>query len=184
MARVIRGGGHVVPGEVVDAHAEAEKILAEAKAQAAAVLSKARAEAEAVEAESARLGREEAESEAAALLVSAAALRDRALAEAEGTVKELAIAAAKHIVTAELSLSPERIADIVRDVLGRARRARRVEVRVHPDDAAHLGEAFSGAQVVEDAGIERGGCIVRTELGQLDARLEVRLDALARRLSG
>ena len=39
-----------------------------------------------------------------------------------------------------------------------------------------------GIEVVEVATLSRGGCIVETELGTLDARLEVRFEALAKAL--
>jgi flagellar biosynthesis/type III secretory pathway protein FliH len=67
---------------------------------------------------------------------------------------------------------------VVREGLERVRRASRVRVRVHPSDAAQLIELE--AEVVEDPSITRGGCVVESELGEVDARLEVRLDALAR----
>ncbi len=92
------------------------------------------------------------------------------------------MAAARRIVGEELVLAPERIVTIVREVLERARRARTVTVRVHPADAGALRRAFGeeGALVEEDPSLERGGCVVATELGELDARLEVKLEELAR----
>ncbi len=183
MARIIRGEGSVVPGEVVDAHAEAERIVEEAKAEAARIVEEAKTAAEGLEREAAEAGRRDASLEAAALLLEAEARRDAALADAQDTAVDVAIAAAAHIVREELSLAPERIRDIVRDVALRARRARRVQIRLHPDDVPSLGDAVPGAEVVEDPSIERGGCLIATELGQLDARLSVRLEALKKRLS-
>jgi len=77
-------------------------------------------------------------------------------------------------------------------VLTRARRARDVVVRLHPDDAAILERAApdvaaragrASFTVKADASIERGGCVVETDLGELDARIDVQLDALARALA-
>jgi type III secretion system HrpE/YscL family protein len=183
MAKVIRGSGSVVPGEVVDAHQEAERIVAEAEAEAERIVAEAKSKAEESERAAKDEGRRAAETEAAALLLTAEKVRRGALEEARATIADLAIAAAKHIVAEELTVDPTRIRSIVRDVASRARRAHRIQVRVHPEDAAHLGEAFADAEIVEDAAIERGGCVVTTDLGELDARLKVRLEALRRRLS-
>jgi type III secretion system HrpE/YscL family protein len=182
MARVIRGSGSVVPGEVVDAHQEAERIVAEAEAEAERIVAEAKSKAEESERTAKEEGRRVAETEAAALLLTAEKVRRSAIDEARATIADLAIAAAEHIIAEELALDPERIQSIVRDVAGRARRAHRIEVRVHPEDVAHLGDAFADAEIVQDGAVGRGGCVVTTDLGQLDARLSVRLDALRKRL--
>ncbi len=104
------------------------------------------------------------------------------LEEAESSVAAIAVAAARKVVAEELSLRPEHIRAIVGAALERVRRASRVRVRVHPSDAAHL--VLSDVPVVEDESIERGGCVVESELGDVDARLEVRLAAIERALRG
>ena len=195
MARVIRGGAtrsRVVPAEVFDARAQGSRIVAEARTEAATLVAAARAEAERLVADARKAGREEGIARAAALLAEAGGIRDHALAEAEREAVTLALAAAKRIVGEEIALAPERIADIVGEVLSRARRAQRVVVRVHPDDARTLESlrdrvaaraAGTASFAIEaDASITRGGCVVATDVGELDARLEVKLDALARAL--
>lgn len=195
MSRVIRGGGGprgVVPREVYDAQEEARRIADEAQAHAEEIVRAAEQEATRIRDEARDAGRREARAELAALLLEAAALRDGALAEAERETAKLAIAVARRIVAEELVVAPERIVAIVGEVLGRARRAAAVTVAVHPEDAATLRALHS--QLVERAGrpaklaihedpsITRGGCLVQTDLGELDARIEVQLDALARAL--
>jgi len=182
MARVIRGSGAVVPSEVVEAREEAERIVAEAEAEAARIVTEARDAAEVVRREATQAGRAQAEAEAAQLLVAAAATRDGALSKADSEVLKLAMAAAEHIVGGTLEAQPEGAIAIVRDVLARARRARHVSVRVHPEDSERIAEAFDGVEVIADRAITRGGCVVETDLGRLDARLQVRLSALEKML--
>jgi flagellar biosynthesis/type III secretory pathway protein FliH len=192
---VIRGSGfsaRVVPAEIVDARIEAERIVATARAEAVRLVEEARAEAERLReearAEAERL-REEARAAALAAaraeiaegLVAAARAREAAIAGAEREVQTLALVAAGRIVGEELALSPERIVTIVRNVTERARRARGVEVRVHPDDAVALERAVGASlRIIPDPTITRGGCVVTSELGIVDARVEVQLDAMAR----
>ncbi|MBZ0115773.1 MAG: flagellar assembly protein FliH, partial [Sandaracinaceae bacterium] len=53
-----------------------------------------------------------------------------------------------------------------------------VRLRVSPGDVGAL-EAL-GVPLEPDPSMERGGCVVHTELGDVDARVEVRLEALLR----
>lgn len=193
MSRVIRGGGgdgdgpRVVPGEVYDARAEAERLTAEARAGAERLTAEARAEAERIAAEAERQGRQAGRAESAELLARAAGERDRALAQAEREVVKLALAAAERIVGEQIALEPERVQRIVRDVIARARRASRLTVRVHPDDVPAvraLEHEVHSLSVEPDPEVARGGCVVRSDVGELDARLEVQLEALERALLG
>jgi type III secretion system HrpE/YscL family protein len=181
-----------VPREVYDAGEEAKRIVDEAEERAAATVRDAEAEATRIREDARRNAREEGRADAAALLAEAAAIRDRTLAETERETARIAIAVAQRILGEELTLAPERIAAMVAEVLGRARRAADVTVTVHPDDAKTLrrmqdqlleraGRPARFA-IVEDPAITRGGCTVKTDLGELDARIEVQLEALARAL--
>jgi len=192
MARVIRGEGTstVVPREVFDAKEQARHILDGARSEAEGMLEVAREEATRIREDARRGGDELARAEAATILTEAAAIRDRALAEAEQEAARLALTAARRLVGEELAVSPDRIASIVGDVLARARRASSAVVCVNPVDAEalrRLSDAVvaraGGAlhfSIEQDPEITRGGCVVRTNLGELDARVEVQLDALAR----
>jgi flagellar biosynthesis/type III secretory pathway protein FliH len=182
---VIRAAGgpssRVVPAAVVDAREEARRILDAARAEAEALLAAARAESAEIGELARRLGLESARSELATSLLAAARARDGAMASAEREVQTLALVAAKRIIGEAIALEPARIAEIVGDVLARARRARSIEVRVHPDDLVSLATADLGASVrlTADPEIARGGCVVSSELGTIDARVDVQLEAMA-----
>jgi flagellar assembly protein FliH len=97
------------------------------------------------------------------------------------------------LLAEELALRPEQIAALVERELGSVRRAREIELRLHPDDAQLLEpvermrerlELLGSLRVVEDGGLARGGCVLITNLGEVDARLETRLElGLARLVS-
>ena len=143
MARVIRGdGAKVIPAQVVDAHAEADQILADARARAEAIEAEARDTIEASV-------RATLEAELAAAWLEVEAARQAALEGAHESVAELALAVAGHLVHDAIEAEPERVRALVDDALSRVRRARAVKVRVHPEDApalgsdaAHAGEGF------------------------------------------
>ncbi len=184
MSRIVRAGPKVIPVEVLDARARAEAIVAVAHAEAERLVAEARLEAERTR-ESTRTAAEEAgRAEVAALLVRAHAIVDAAREDAEADLKRLAVAAAERLVHAELALHPERIRDVVRGVLDRAKRATRLVVMVSPEDRALLEgmPELASARIEEDPSLARGDCVARTDLGTLDGRLVVRLDALRRAL--
>ncbi len=88
------------------------------------------------------------------------------------------------MVRAELALAPERVRDIARDLLDRVRRARELRVQVAAADADRVRPLLPERAILEvsDA-LEPGDVILRTEVGELDARVEVQLAALERALT-
>lgn len=173
MAKVIRGSARVVPGAVVEAKEEAEAILERARIEAESLRDAARASAEENAQEAARAG-------LAAAMVGVEAARREAIEEVRASVAELALALARRIVSDALAEDPSRIEGLVEDALSRVRRATRARVRVHPDDAARLGDL--DFEVVADDTLEPGDCVVESDLGDVDARIETRLAALERAL--
>lgn len=179
MGRLIRAGEPRrarVPAEVADARSEAARIVGAA-----------RAEADRVRAEAAARGRREAEVEAAARLLQAAAAAERLRAHAEGELPRLAVAVARRLIGDALEDDPSRVRAVVAQALERARRARRIEIHAHPDDVPHLRSVASGSEttvaVVPDPSVGRGGCVLHTDVGEVDARIEVQLAALEQALS-
>jgi flagellar assembly protein FliH len=114
--------------------------------------------------------------------------RQRLQQEMEGIVMTLALAVAERIVKRELrfdeSIVLEQIKEAVRRVIG----VERVKIRVHPDDEQTIREhrpellmvADSVREVIiePDPKIERGGCILESDSGNIDARLATQLEAL------
>lgn len=201
MSRVVRGrpalpllpGVRRVPAALVDARAEAAALRARAEDEAAAVLAQARAEAATLRTAARAEGEAEGRAEAAAVLAAAAAARDASLEAARAEVARAALVAAERIVGAALALDPALVGGVVAEALARARRARRVVVRVHPEDlpvaeslrariAARAGAA-EGFALAPDPSVGRGGCVVESELGRVDARVATKLEALERALA-
>ncbi|CAN0592074.1 unnamed protein product, partial [Laminaria digitata] len=95
----------------------------------------------------------------------------------------------EEVLNAELKVNPDAIVGVVRKALADARQQREIIVRVNPTDADALErsknrmlEILARANSVEvraDASVTRGGCVVVTELGSIDASLERQLEALS-----
>jgi flagellar assembly protein FliH len=181
MTRVIRcdQSPRVVPALVGDATLRARLIIERAQAQTEQLRSEAGSE-----------GRAQGLATLAAAFAELAAARDRELAALEPHAIQIALCAAKQIVGEELALSPERVAAIVAPLIARLRRSSVLTLRLHPEDAAfvqhHAAELLAKSrsnariQVEGDEAITRGGCLVVSDIGSLDARLETRLDLMGR----
>ncbi len=103
----------------------------------------------------------------------------------------LALAIGKQLARRELAGRPDEIIPLIRDCVGRLPAAARdVRVHLHPDDAALVREHLAAPagerawMIVEDPTLARGGCLVRTDASQIDARLESRVAAIASSLFG
>jgi type III secretion protein L len=195
MSRIVKGGapgGRRIEAAAYDTAERARESLAEAEAEAARIRAGAEAERETLRARAAEAGRAEGLARAAAALASVAAARDRRLAGAEREIAALAIDVARKVLGRELALDPGAVADLAAQAIAAARDRREVVLRVNPADAEVIRAAEGrlaavltrapGLQVREDAAVERGGAIVETEAGRVDARVETQLAALARAL--
>jgi flagellar assembly protein FliH len=114
-----------------------------------------------------------------------AAERDRVAGAAEAATVELALRIAEQALGAAVAVDPERVVGVVRGALRRLIERDRVTVLVNPDDL-ELVRAAAPALVAELGGMEhcevqaerrvgRGGAIVRTVEGEVDATLDTKL---------
>jgi type III secretion system HrpE/YscL family protein len=190
MARVIRTQARVTKHSIVSATERAKEIVAEASAEAERIRASAAREAAALRGEAEERGRREGRASVAALETRALEARARSIDEAERTLVGLVTKIAERVLHATLADAPERVVPAVRAELARVKRAKHVELRVHPADAEALraalarGEIFEPAAptIVPDETVARGGCWIASDLGTIDARLEVQLAAFERAL--
>jgi flagellar assembly protein FliH len=88
---------------------------------------------------------------------------------------------AKHVVRCELQSQPELISAVAQAALDALLQgARHTTLRIHPDDhalvAAGAAEALrsTGARLLSDPAVARGGCVVESDIGTVDASIEAR----------
>lgn len=102
--------------------------------------------------------------------------------QVEREVVQLAVEVARKIVHREIQADPEVIQTLVKVALDRVSGRSAVTVRVNPVDYNFLldknrgwiQEQGTGQEItlVADKSVERGGCLVQTESGDVDARIE------------
>jgi flagellar assembly protein FliH len=163
---------------IIAAQAEAERIRGEAREQGYA------------EGQASALAEARAQYTAGLAALEAAtagvdALREEIAAAVERDAIELALQLAEKIVAGTIAVDPERIVDVVRGALRRLSDRRRVTIMVNPADLDTV-RAATDRLLTELGGIEHcevqaerrispGGAMVRTEEGQIDARVQTAL---------
>jgi flagellar assembly protein FliH len=105
--------------------------------------------------------------------------------EVEKSLLQLALAVGKQLARRELRIDPTQVIAIIRESLQELpTSAREPRVHLHPEDAAIVRERLTEPvnerawKLVEDPTMSRGGCVVRTENSQIDARLESRISTV------
>jgi flagellar assembly protein FliH len=103
----------------------------------------------------------------------------------EKQLLELTFAVGKQLARRELSAAPTQVVAILRECLEQLPvAARDVRVHLHPEDAAIVRERLAAPSaerawsLVEDPTLARGGCLVRSDNSQIDARFESRVHAV------
>ncbi len=114
---------------------------------------------------------------------------ERLAEQARADALEIGFRVAKRVLQQELSTSPGALFSLVRSAVQRCGESRKVTVRVHPQDARTLapalaeeglGVATASLEVVPDASLSPGDCVVDTDFGKVDGRLDTRLEELFR----
>ena len=112
-----------------------------------------------------------------------------ALAEqARSDALEIGFQVARRIIGAEVRADVEPLLSFIKEALKHAGDERVIQLRLNPDDVAAI-EAQSGAipqldittahfELTPDPSLERGDCVLITEGGEVDGRLQTRLQEL------
>lgn len=169
---------------------------AERRREAEDVIARAHAEAEAIRAAAQQAGFEAGRAEALAAAQPAAEAFAAAARELSATVDdltartevaavELALRIAEQALGAAIDADPERVIDVVRGALRRLVERERVLLLVNPDDLDIVRDRVEGlvgelggiehCEVQAERRVQRGGAVVRTEEGEVDATLETKL---------
>lgn len=170
-----------------EAHLTAQKIRAEAqqlKAQVEREMEKAK-----------KLGFEEGKEEGLGALMESIerlrALKEKFYAEAEGEVLRLVTDIAQKVIGEAAQKHAEILAAVVGQAIEKAL-GDKIVVRLHPEDYKRLKdlepkfreklERTRHLHFKEDEVIQRGGCVVETEVGTIDAQLETQMKAIKKAL--
>jgi flagellar assembly protein FliH len=102
--------------------------------------------------------------------------------QAESLIAKMIMAFVAKIISVESKTNPEVVAGVTKKALKALGETQKIAIKVHPTDTAKVKEelplwlpinqSLQNITVEEDGRIERGGCIIYTDSGQIDARLD------------
>ena len=121
------------------------------------------------------------------------ATAERLAAEARTDALEIGFLVARRILEMELTASAEPLVNLVRSAVRRLGESRRIVIHLSPTDAQALTAivesrgaqavaqaAISKVEIVADASLGRGDCLVEGDLVTVDGRINVRIEELRR----
>lgn len=173
------------------AYLKAEKVIALARDKAAGIIRDARKAYEAEKKRGYDEGMETGNQKISEIMIESVARSVENFSEFENDVIQVVGDALKKIL-GEID-SKELISKVVKNALATVRNQKKVTVIVNPADAeivhAQIAELLAAyptintIDVLTDARVSPGGCKLETEMGVVDASLEVQLEAIKKSLT-
>jgi flagellar assembly protein FliH len=174
-----------------------QEIIAQAHAEAEAIRAQARDDGFAAGLEAARAELASTAEALGAALQGVAELRGQVADQVERGAVALGLRIAEQALSAAVEVEPERVVDAVRGALRRMSDRDRVTILVNPADLDAVRDATTDlmtrlggietCDVQAERRVSRGGAVVRTVEGEVDATLETKLsrarDVIAGELS-
>ena len=112
-------------------------------------------------------------------------LRKQIFIDSEKEIVELALAIARRIVCHEVKLDKPTIINVTREALKRVEDHEKITIRVKPEDLECFENVDSNpicnnenVTVEAEETISSGGCVIETDAGAFDARIEKQLQAV------
>lgn len=171
---------------------EANQIIEQANSEAQRIREKARAEGFS---EGLEKGHNEGIESAKPLMESfkslveeIATVRADYYGQAEKEMIDLVISVANSVIGLEIERDPSLVRNVIKKAVERLRVREKMTIKINPDDLTEAEKAMpSLSKIVEDLEkvelktdplITRGGCLVETNIGMIDARIESQLEEL------
>ncbi len=115
-------------------------------------------------------------------------LRQETYQRIEKEVVELALAIARKVICREIEVEKEVVVCVAREALAKVEDPGNIKIKMNPSDLQFINETqYQFSELIADIGnvtleaadnIQSGGCIIETNLGEIDARIEKQLQAV------
>ncbi|MBS1809319.1 MAG: hypothetical protein JST84_14240 [Acidobacteria bacterium] len=189
------------PGNVQEAQQQAQAVIEAAQAEADRLVAHAQTRVAEIEQQAYQKGLAEARAKFDEEVAAAATdLRDqltRSLTEleplyaqiasrAERDLVKLALEIARKVVHREVTTDPDIVLTLARVALERLHPRAVATVLLHPEDYEYVTarrQSLSGnnaIEIVADTAVGRGGCVIQSEHGDIDARIEQQFASIER----
>lgn len=114
-------------------------------------------------------------------------LKDEFFENSEKEIIDLVFLIAKKVIHREVDIDREIIVSVLRDIIKDVRDKESIKIRLNPKDLHYIIEANPGFlskfcdiknTLIEDEEIGRGGAVIETHSGEIDARLDRQLNKI------
>jgi len=115
-------------------------------------------------------------------------LRQNTYQSIEKEVVELALAIARKVICREIEMDKEVVVWVAREALAKIDDSGRITIKLNPSDLQFINETkyqlsemignIDHVRLESEDGIQSGGCVVETDQGEIDARIEHQLQAV------
>lgn len=116
------------------------------------------------------------------------------LKNAESQIIDLSVELAKRILEADVSIDKSVIIKVAKKAISKVTEAERIKLRVNPadikevkdhfDEISSYGGGISHIGIISDPKVEKGGCLIDSEAGSVDAQISVQLEEYQKALKG
>ncbi len=115
-------------------------------------------------------------------------IRDDIIKSSEKLMSEMILLIARKVIKDEIVERREVVINNIKESIKRVKDRDRIDIRVnfadldmttsHKDELIKMMESLKKVNIYEDSRVERGGCIIETDVGAIDARISTQLDAI------
>ena len=115
-------------------------------------------------------------------------LRKATYQEIEKEVVELALTIARQVICQEIRIDKEIVVCVAREALAKVEDPSKIKIKMNPSDLQFIKETrtqlstmienIDNVSLEAAENIQSGGCIIETDLGEIDARIEKQLQAV------
>ena len=115
-------------------------------------------------------------------------LRQDTYQKLEKEVVELALAIARKVICREIEVDKEVVVGVAREALTKIEDPGKITIKLNPSDLQFISETkyqlsemignIDNVKLESEDSIQSGGCLVETDLGEIDARIEHQLQAV------
>ena len=115
-------------------------------------------------------------------------IRQEIYQEIEKEVAQLALSIARKIVCHEIKTTQETVTCVAREALSRVNNPAKIKIKLNPDDLQFIKDTQSqfsrflhnvdNIRFEAEESIQSGGCLVETDRGDIDARIEKQFQAI------
>ncbi len=122
------------------------------------------------------------------VVATAVDIRDEIISASEKLMTEMILMIARKVIKDEIVERREVVINNIKESIKRVKDRDRIDIRVnfadldmttaHKDELIKMMESLKKVNIYEDTRVERGGCIIETDVGAIDARISTQLDAI------